>query len=182
MEEAGEVDDPHAWFTPVNAVVYVRNILGAVSKLDPENAHRFKQRAELYMGELNALNNWIDSQVSQIPAEQRVLVTHHDAFGYFCNEYNFKSLAPAGWTTEEIGGISLERRQEVVESIREIGVRSIFVETSLDDRMISDIAREAGVEIGGHLYSDAMGAEGTAGATYIGMMRENVITIVSALK
>ena len=182
MEEAGEVDDPHAWFTPVNAVVYVRNILGAVSKLDPENAHRFKQRAELYMGELNALNNWIDSQVSQIPAEQRVLVTHHDAFGYFCKEYNFKSLAPAGWTTEEIGGISLERRQEVVESIREIGVRSIFVETSLDDRMISDIAREAGVEIGGHLYSDAMGAEGTAGATYIGMMRENVITIVSALK
>ena len=56
------------------------------------------------------------------------------------------------------------------------------METSLDDRMISDIAREAGVEIGGHLYSDAMGAEGTAGATYIGMMRENVITIVSALK
>lgn len=181
-EDEGEVNDPHAWFSPANAAIYVRNILDAVCELDPENAHRFQQRAGLYMGELNALNNWIDSQVNQIPAEHRVLVTHHDAFGYFCNEYNFRALSPAGWTTEEIGGISLERRQQVVQSIRDIGVRSIFVETSLDDRMISDIARDAGVEIGGHLYSDAMGAAGSAGETYIGMMRENVITIVAALK
>ena len=176
------VNDPHAWFNPVNAAIYVRNILAAVSELDPENAHRFKYRAELYMGQLNALDLWVKSQVVQIPAEHRVLVTHHDAFGYFCQTYGFKAISPAGWTTEEIGGISLERRQDVVDSIREIGVRSIFVETSLDQRMISEIAREAGVAIGGHLYSDAMGAQGTAGETYIGMMRENVLTIVAALK
>jgi len=176
------VQDPHAWFAPANAAVYVRNILDGVSKLDPANAQRFKQRAELYLGQLNALDLWIKNQVVQIPAEHRVLVTHHDAFGYFCETYGFKAMSPAGWTTDEIGGISLERRQEVVNSIRDIGVRSIFVETSLDQRLISEIARDAGVEIGGNLYSDAMGGKGTAGETYIGMMRENVLTIVAALK
>jgi len=183
VEEQEEfVNDPHAWFAPANAAVYVRNILEAVSKIDPPNAYRFQQRAELYLGELNALNNWINDQVNQIPAERRVLVTHHDAFGYFCKTFGFRSFSPAGWTTEEIAGISLQRRQEVVNSIRETGVAAIFVETSLDQRMISEIAKEAGVKIGGDLYSDAMGSQGTAGETYIGMMRENVLTIVAALK
>lgn len=183
VEEQEEfVNDPHAWFAPANAAVYVRNILEAVSKIDPPNAYRFQQRAELYLGELNALNNWINDQVNQIPAERRVLVTHHDAFGYFCKTFGFRSFSPAGWTTEEIAGISVQRRQEVVNSIRETGVAAIFVETSLDQRMISEIAKEAGVKIGGDLYSDAMGSQGTAGETYIGMMRENVLTIVAALK
>ena len=183
VEEQEEfVNDPHAWFAPANAAVYVRNILEAVSNIDPENAHRFQQRAALYLGELNALNNWINDQVNQIPAERRVLVTHHDAFGYFCKTFGFRSFSPAGWTTEEIAGISVQRRQEVVKSIRETGVAAIFVETSLDQRMISEIAKEAGVKIGGDLYSDAMGPQGTAGETYIGMMRENVLTIVAALK
>ena len=181
-EQDGFVNDPHAWFAPANAAIYVRNILRAVSEIDPANAHRFQQRAELYLGELNALNNWINDQINQIPAERRVLVTHHDAFGYFCKTFGFRPLSPAGWTTEEIGGISVERRQSVVDSIRATGVAAIFVETSLDQRMISEIARDAGVKIGGHLYSDAMGPRGTAGETYIGMMRENVLTIVAALK
>ncbi|MGI9517204.1 MAG: metal ABC transporter solute-binding protein, Zn/Mn family [Pirellulaceae bacterium] len=181
-DKEGTVNDPHAWFAPSNAAIYVRNILAGVSKIDPENAHVFQQRAELYMGQLNALDLWIKNQVVQIPAGRRVLVTHHDAFGYFCDTYGFQAASPAGWTTEEIGGIGLDRRQEIVETIRDIGVPSIFVETSLDQRMISEIARDAGVEIGGNLYSDAMGGEGTAGETYIGMMRENVLTIVAGLK
>ncbi len=181
-DKEGLVNDPHAWFAPANAAIYVRNILAGVSKTDPENAHMFQQRAALYLGQLNALDLWIKNQVVQIPAGRRVLVTHHDAFGYFCTTYGFEAASPAGWTTEEIGGIGLDRRQEIVEKIRDIGVPSIFVETSLDQRMISEIARDAGVEIGGNLYSDAMGAEGTAGETYIGMMRENVLTIVAGLK
>lgn len=181
-QDGGAVRDPHGWFSPRNAAIYVRNILKAVSDLDPENAHNFNERAKLYLAQLGALDLWIKSQVNKIPAGRRVLVTHHDAFAYFCRDYGFKGVSPAGWNTEELSGVSADKRQEVVNAIREFGVRSIFVETSLDKRMLSQIARESGVEIGGQLYSDAMGGPGTAGATYIGMMRENVLTIVAGLK
>ena len=181
-EETGQVRDPHGWFAPRNASIYVKNILHAVSELDPQNARRFENRGKLYLSQLGALDLWIKRQVVEIPANRRVLVTHHDAFAYFAQEYGFRAVSPAGWTTEELAGISIDKRQGVVESIREFGVPSIFVETSLDQRMISDIARDAGVKIGGSLYSDAMGGPGTAGETYIGMMRENVLTIVAGLK
>ena len=81
-----------------------------------------------------------------------------------------------------MAGVTMERRQEIVNMIRELNVKSIFVETSSSDEMLTGIAKDAGVEIGGKLYSDAMGPKNSAGETYIGMMRENVLTIVGALK
>ena len=88
-----------------------------------------------------------------------------------------------GWSTrDEIGGGgTIQRQREVLEAIRSSGVPAIFVETSINPRMMKQLADEAGVVIGGSLYSDSMGAEGTAGATYIGMMRENVLMIVGGL-
>ena len=80
------------------------------------------------------------------------------------------------------GGMTPERRRMVVNSIKESGAPAIFVETSINPKQIREIAKETGVAIGGELYSDSMGAEGTAGETYIGMMRENIILIVNALK
>jgi manganese/iron transport system substrate-binding protein len=122
--------------------------------------------------------------VNAIPAGKRVLVTSHDAFNYFCRQYGFRSASPAGWSTgEEVGGgITPERRRQTVESIRQFGVKAIFVETSVNPKIIRQLADEAGVEIGGELYSDSMGGPGTAGETYLGMMRENVLRIVHALK
>ena len=120
--------------------------------------------------------------VNDIPQGRRVLITHHDAFGYFCKAYNFKSFSPLGWTTAELAGVTLQRRQQIVAEIRKLNVKSVFIETSLNSETIEGIARDAGVKIGGKLYSDAMGAEGSAGETYLGMMRENVLTIVSSLK
>jgi manganese/iron transport system substrate-binding protein len=113
-----------------------------------------------------------------------VLVTSHDAFNYFAARYGMKVRSPVGWSTgSEIGGgMTPERRRQVISSVREFGVPAIFVETSVNPKMIRGIAGEAGVAIGGELYSDAMGESGSAGETYIGMMRENVITIVEALK
>ena len=113
-----------------------------------------------------------------------MLVTSHDAFNYFCDAYKFRSAAPASWSTgDEIGaGLTSERRQKTVDSIREMGVPAIFVETSVNPDIIAEIAKEAGVVVGGELYSDSMGPAGSAGESYIGMMRENVLTIVDALK
>lgn len=179
-----EVKDPHAWFTPENAVGYVKNILRAVTEVDPTHAEEYRMRAELYVRQLQMLDGWIQKQVNLIPSPQRVLVTSHDAFGYFCRKYGFRSGAPAGWSTgaEVGGGITPARRQAAVDSIKKFAVKSIFVETSVNQKLIRQIAQEAGVSIGGELYSDSMGKAGTAGESYIGMMRENVLKIVMGLK
>lgn len=181
--EGRTVEDPHSWFDPRNAAIYVNNILQALVKLDEAGRDSYRARADLYLQQLRALDAWIDKQVSRIPPERRVLVTSHDAFNYFAARYGFKVRSPVGWSTgSEIGGgMTPERRRSVVESIREFKVPAVFFETSVSSKMIDQIAQEAGVAVGGELYSDAMGGAGTAGETYIGMMRENTLTIVHAL-
>jgi len=185
MEEYGEkVNDPHAWFSPTNAAVYVNNITKALVKYDPKNKASYTSRAKLLLAQLKALDGWIRSEVSVIPPKSRVLVTNHDAFQYFAKEYGFINTAPIGWSTgnEVGGGVTPKRREMVVKSIKEMNVKAIFFETTINPKLIREIAKDAGVKIGGELYSDSMGDEGTPGETYIGMMRENVITIVKGLK
>jgi manganese/iron transport system substrate-binding protein len=112
------------------------------------------------------------------------LVTNHDAFQYFAKEYGFTNTAPIGWSTgsEVGGGVTPKRREQVVNSIKEMNVKAIFFETTINPKLIKEIANDAGVQIGGELYSDSMGDEDSAGETYIGMMRENVIKITRGLK
>lgn len=191
LAEAGEtLPDPHAWFSPKNAAVYVNNILKAIIKLEPENQQSYQARAKLYLQQLRVLDGWIREQVGKIPAQRRILVTSHDAFNYFCREYRFNpqheylSLAPVGWSTgSEVGaGMTPQRRKAVVGSIQSYGAKAVFVETSVNPKLIREIAKEAGVAIGGELYSDSMGEADTAGESYLGMMRENVLTIGGALE
>ena len=184
------IPDPHAWFTPANAAVYVNNIAKAVVELDPEGKTGYTARAKLFLKQLRVLDAWIREQVNRIPPQNRILVTSHDAFNYFCREYKFNpshdylSLAPVGWSTgSEVGaGMTPERRKKVINSIKDFGARAVFVETSVNPKLMRQIAKEAGVMIGGRLYSDSMGEEGSAGEFYIGMMRENVLTVIRALR
>jgi ABC-type Zn uptake system ZnuABC Zn-binding protein ZnuA len=188
-EEEGEVPDPHAWFSPENAVVYVNNILRAVLSFNPEDGDQIAARAKLYIMQLRALDGWMREQVNAILPDRRILVTSHDAFNYFCRAFRFNhphgfmSLAPVGWSTgSEVGaGMTPESLNAVISSIRSFRAPAVFVETSVNPKLIREIAREAGVKIGGALYSDSMGAAGTAGDTYIGMMRENTLIIRRAL-
>ncbi|HTN76111.1 MAG TPA: zinc ABC transporter substrate-binding protein [Pirellulaceae bacterium] len=176
--------DPHAWFSPKNASIYVRNILKEVSQRDPDHKAEYEARAKLYLDQLRVLNAWIVEQVNVIPPQKRVLVTSHDAFQYFCQAYGFKSQAPTGWSTDQEigGGATGERIRKTAQAIRDQGIKAIFIETSVNPKMIEEIAIEAGIKVGGKLYSDSMGAPGTGGETYLGMMRENVLTIVEAMK
>lgn len=179
-----EYNDPHAWFSVANAAIYVNNVLRAMVEIDPQGKDEYEARAQLYLDQLRALHLWTQREVSALPPSKRILVTSHDAFQYFCAEHGFKSAAPVGWSTgDEIGaGLTPAKRKATVESIRGFGVKAIFVETSVNPKLIREIASEAGVSVGGELYSDSMGPPGSAGETYIGMMRENVVTIVRALK
>jgi manganese/iron transport system substrate-binding protein len=184
QSEGVKINDPHAWFSPKNAAIYVNNIVRAVSKLDPEGKAEFQARGKLYLQQLRVLDAWIKEQLSAVPPDQRILVTSHDAFNYFAQEYGLRNEAPVGWSTgSEVGaGMTPERFRQVVDSIKGFGVKAVFVETSVNPKLVREIAREAGVKVGGELYSDSMGASGTAGETYLGMLRENVLTIVNALK
>ena len=182
--------DPHAWFSITNAALYVNNIIETFERFDPPNAAEYRSRGKLYLQQLRVLDAWIREQVNLIPPQRRVLVTTHDAFNYFCREYRFNpendylSIAPVGWSTgSEVGaGMTPERHRQVVQSIRKARANAIFVETTINPKQIREIARETGVKIGGELYSDSMGTAGSAGETYIGMMRENVLLIIQALK
>lgn len=184
------IPDPHAWFSPKNVVVYVNNITRGIIALDPGNKALYRARAKLFLQQLRVLDAWIKEQINTIAPQQRILVTTHDAFNYFCREYrlneknDFLSIAPVGWSTgAEVGaGITPKRRRKVIESIKASGAPAIFVETTINPKQIREIAKETGVKIGGELYSDSMGPEGSAGETYIGMMRENTLLIVNALK
>jgi manganese/iron transport system substrate-binding protein len=181
--------DPHAWFSIRNVAVYVNNLVRGVTQIDPKGKADYEARASLYLNQLRVLDAWTREQVNRIPIEQRILVTSHDAFNYFCREYRFNkandylSLAPVGWSTgSEVGaGMTPQRRSKVVGSLKKTGAKAVFVETSVNPKLIREIAREAGVQVGGLLYSDSMGEADSAGESYIGMMRENVLLIVHAL-
>ncbi|NQV33127.1 MAG: zinc ABC transporter substrate-binding protein [Phycisphaeraceae bacterium] len=187
--EGQSLPDPHAWFSIRNVAVYVNNLVKGITQIDPAGKSDYEARAALYLNQLRVLDAWTREQVNRIPTEQRILVTSHDAFNYFCREYRFNrandylSLAPVGWSTgSEVGaGMTPKRRTKVVDGLKKTGAKAVFVETSVNPKLIREIAREAGVRVGGLLYSDSMGISGSAGESYIGMMRENVLLIVHAL-
>lgn len=189
-QKGKSIADPHAWFSPRNVAIYIRNIVKGLTRLDPQHREEYEARAKLFLQQLRVLDSWIREQVNLIPVERRILVTTHDAFNYFCYEYkfnannNFLSIAPVGWSTgAEVGaGMTPERRHKVISSIKESGAPAIFVETTINPKQIREIAKETGVKVGGELYSDSMGPEGSAGETYMGMMRENVLLIVNELR
>src|SRR5208337_1660015 len=174
IEEGEKVDDPHAWHSPKAAAIYVNNILKGVSKLVPEKKYQFEARADLYLQEMKILDGWIKKQVNRIPPSQRVLVTNHDALGYFCNEFGFKVAAESG--------MSPANRAKVVDFIKKYHVKAVFMETTLNPKIMTELGKEAGVRIGGTLYADMLGPIGSAADTYLGMMRENTLTIMEALK
>lgn len=177
--------DPHIWFD----VSLWRRTLGPIARelaaLDPENAAEFEAAAEAYGAELERLDAWVEERIGELPAERRVLVTAHDAFGYFGRRYGVEVVGLQGISTVAEAG--LQDVERVVDLVVERQVPAIFVEASVPRRAIEAVqaavrARGHEVAIGGELYSDSMGAAGTPDGTYVGMVRHNVETLVGALE
>jgi manganese/iron transport system substrate-binding protein len=177
-----DVKDPHAWFDVERAMIYVQNILAGIQHADPDRAKQYQDRADAYLLKLRELDCWIREQVNSIPRNRRILVTHHDAFRYFCNAYGFQAISPMSWTTGELTDVTIEQRQAIIRKIRDLGIKSLFVESTINRELLDGIAKDAGISIGGELYSDAMGAAGTRGETYMGMMQHNVEMMVKHLR
>jgi ABC-type Zn uptake system ZnuABC Zn-binding protein ZnuA len=159
----------------------VEVIRDALVAADPDNAALYTANAEAYLAELTELDAFIEAQVAELPVERRKLVTTHDTFGYFAARYGFEIVGTALGASTEAADPSAGAIAELVEAIRAAGVPAIFAENVSNMRLMETIAREAGVTLAPDLYTDALGAPGSPGATYLEMMRYNVTTIVQAL-
>jgi manganese/zinc/iron transport system substrate-binding protein len=177
--------DPHAWMDVSRWARIAPVIAEAVAGQRPDCAADLAGRAEAYGAELAALHGWAVAALASIPEERRMLVTAHDAFGYFADAYGITaSEAIEGLSTASEASIADIRA--VADFVIEAGVPAVFVETTISPRTIEALvqevrARGATLEIGGALYSDAMGDAGTPEGTYIGMIRANVRAVVTAL-
>jgi len=171
--------DPHLWMDPTLVILFVERIRDALAQVDPQGAPVYARRAAGLVEELRALDAWIQTRVATVPPDRRKLITTHDAYRYFGRRYGIEILDTV-WgisTEEEPSAAQLAR---LFERLRSFGLPA-FVETTINPKLMEELAAQAGVRIGGQLYADALGPPGSGAETYIGMMRHNVETIVGAL-
>jgi manganese/zinc/iron transport system substrate-binding protein len=177
--------DPHLWFDVALWMRATERTRDALIEADPGGRAVFEANAAAYLDTLRALDAWVRERIATIPREGRVLVTAHDAFGYFGRAYDIEVVGLQGISTVSEFGLADVRR--IVDLIVTRRIRAVFVESSVPRRSIEAVvegcrARGHDVAIGGTLYSDAMGAAGTPDGTYVGMVRANVNAIVEALR
>ncbi len=176
--------DPHVWMDPGRWRYVVEAIRDALVTLAPDHEDVFDANANDYLAELEALDAYARKVIASVPEGARVLVTAHDAFGYFGDAYDFEVLGIQGFSTESEAGLA--RIESLVDLLVERDIGAIFVETSVSDRNIRALiegaeARGHQVRIGGVLYSDAMGPIDSYEGTWLGMIDHNVSVIAKAL-
>nr|MCU0491270.1 zinc ABC transporter substrate-binding protein [Chloroflexaceae bacterium] len=182
--QAGLPYDPHIWNDVTLWKRVVEVVRDTLVQADAANAATYQANATAYLAQLDELNSYIKAEAEKIPAERRVLITAHDAFGYFARAYGFEVEAVQGISTETEA--SAADIQTLVDAIVQRDVPAIFIESTISPRTIEAVqagvkATGKDVQIGGSLYSDAMGEAGSGADTYIGMMRYNIDTLVKAL-
>lgn len=174
------VPDPHVWFDVRRWRQTTRPVVEALGALDPEGRDTFEANARLYEAQLDALDGWIRRRLAAVPKAHRRLVTSHDAFAYFGEAYGFEVVPLQGVSTE--AEASTRDLARVVGVVRKAAIPMVFVESSVNPKLVEQVARETGTRVGGPLYSDSTGVlEGSAGS-YVGMVRDNVNHLVEGLR
>ncbi len=179
-----QAHDPHIWFDVSNWMLASKVILEALIKTDPSGETYYRKNYATYLKKLEDLDRYTKEKAMTIPEERRILITAHDAFNYFGRAYGFEVRGLQGISTVDEAGTSDVRK--LADFIAENQIRSLFVESSVSPKSIKALqaavkSRGWDVEIGGELYSDAMGNAGTFEGTYIGMVTHNIDTIVAGL-
>lgn len=178
--EAGSVD-PHMWLDPNNVIVYVENIREALTHFDPEGAAVYQTNADAYVEQLKDLDIWINEQVAQISPERKLLITNHEALGYFAARYDFTI---AGTVIESFSSDASPSAQQIaalIDQIKASGAPAIFLDAADNTTFAQQIADETGVRVVTDLHLESL-TDGAPAATYIDMMKNNVTQIVNALK
>ena len=174
----GEVD-PHAWNSLTNGMKYVASIAESMAEIDPENAAAYKANARAYTARLKELHDRALGQLKRLPADQRTVVTAHDAFGYLEAAYGLTFLAPVGIDTD--AEPSARDVARLIDHLKQVGAGALFVENITSPSLIQQIARETGIRIGGRLFSDALSERGGPATSYEKMFEHNLETLIQAL-
>ena len=173
--------DPHMWLNPKNVIIYVENIRDALTDLDPQGASVYSANAAAYIKELEELDTWIARQVDRIPAKKRLLVTNHEAFGYFAERYGFTVVGTAVESFSSVASPSAHQLAALTDQIKSSGAPAIFLDEVENSSLAQQIASETGVSVVTDLHLESL-TDGPPAATYIDMMRYNVTQIVNALQ
>lgn len=181
MQEDGKlITDPHAWNSAANGVIYVRNIIAALKKADPEGASVYEANGQRYIVQLQQLDLYAREQVQSVPESKRKILTSHDAFGYFGDAYGVTFLSPLGFSTESEA--SAADVAKLIRQIKSEHVTAYFFENSGDPRLVKQIADASGAQPGGELYVEALSPPDGPAASYVQMFRYNVDKLTAAMK
>jgi manganese/zinc/iron transport system substrate-binding protein len=173
------------WFDVTLWAQCVQSVVKGLSDYDPKSKDYFAKRGQEARTKMRELHEWALKKAAELPQEKRVLITSHDAFNYFGRAYGFKVVGLQGISTVEEA--SLAAMTKLVDFVKQQKVKAVFIESSVPPNAIKRISEDAGVKIGGELFSDAMGTPGQMEhgydlGTYEGMIKHNLTTIVNALK
>ena len=173
--------DPHMWLDPNLVVTYVENIRDGLIQIDPEGTEIYKANADVYISQLKDLDVWIEEQVNTIPPERRLLVTNHEAVGYFAERYGFEVAGSVIPSFSSNAAPSAQEMASLIDEIKKLNAPAIFLDTADNNTLAEQIADETGIMIVADLHLESL-TEGAPAATYIDMMKYNVSRIVEALK
>ena len=168
--------DQHAWLDPRNGIIYVKNIVDALARVDPLNANSYRERGAAYTQQLKALDGWARGEISAVPIAKRRVLASHDSLQYMANAFGITMISVNGWTNKsEPSAADLAR---LTDQIKRERVKALFLDSITDPRAVERIGKETGVVIGGTLYGDALSKPDGAAGTFIEMIRHDI----SALK
>ena len=174
------IEDPHWWHSISNMKKAVKVVRDELTKISPPDKDAFADRAAKYTAQLDALENWVKLELAKLPRNKRQLITSHDAFQYFARDNGFTIYPIEGISSADQP--SSKKVADIIATIKKQGVKAIFPEKIENPKVLTEITKESGAKVGGELYADGLGAPDSDAATYVGMYKHNVSTIVSSLQ
>lgn len=175
-----DMPNPHAWMSPSNALIYVENIKNALIKQDPANQEVYTKNAEQYSEKIKAMDAPLRAKLSQIPENQRWLVTSEGAFSYLANDYGLKEAYLWPINAEQQG--SPQQVKSLIDTVRSNNIPVVFSESTISDKPAKQVAKETGAKYGGVLYVDSLSEAGGPVPTYLDLLQTTVSTIASGFE
>ncbi|MRT13465.1 metal ABC transporter substrate-binding protein [Enterobacteriaceae bacterium RIT711] len=180
MDDGKQITDPHAWNSAENGAIYAQNITRALVAADPQDAAAINDSGSEYVTRLKLLDSWAKTRFEAIPKSKRKVLTSHDAFGYFGQEYGVTFLAPVGFSTEAEANAS--DVAGLIKQLKEQHIKTYFIENQTDPRLVKQIAAASDAQPGGELYPEALSAANGPASTYEMAFKHNVDTIANSMK
>ena len=175
-----DAPNPHAWMSPSNALIYVENIKNAFVKYDPQNADNYQKNAAAYAEKIKQLDKPLREKLSQIPADQRWLVTSEGAFSYLAKDYDLKEGYLWPINAEQQG--TPQQVRKLIDLVKKNHIPVVFSESTVSAKPAQQVAKESGAKYGGVLYVDSLSAADGPVPTYIDLLNVTVSTIVKGFE